>query len=258
MWRHAAFGARHDAGAVIACVERSPRALAELPALGEPYVTALCAVGRFRDAARVASEIGLQGHAAWEAARRGRPFTALRLLSAGERVRTPRSAAGEALASFLVGRVDLAQAALEGFAPDAQARWEGERGESAGAGADPVTRAVLDRDVVALASLCVASPLDAEPDDVDLAWVGEAERRLRPRLAGMCVFLAGFADASARRAAREQVEAHGARVVDAPFGNVDVVVVPDDRPDAPVDARLVVRSVPIVPLSRALRRAADS
>jgi hypothetical protein len=73
----------------------------------------------------------------------------------------------------------------------------------------------------------------------------------------MCVFLAGFDDAAAQRAAREQVAALGARVVDAPFGNVDVVVVPDDCPDAPVDARLVVRSVPIVPLSRALRRVSD-
>lgn len=263
MWRHAAFGA-HDAAAIVACAERSPRALTELPALGEPYVTALCEVGRFRDAARVASELGLHGHAAWETARRGRPFLALRLAAqaGGPRARTTRSAAGEALASFLVGRVDLAQAALDGFEADAQARWDGRPHPDDGdaGGGDPVARAVLDRDVVALASRCVAPPArpGADPDDVDLAWVAAAERRLRPRLEGMCVFLAGFDDAGARRAARERVEALGARVVDAPFGNVDVVVVPDERPDAPVDARLVVRSVPIVPLSRALRRAADT
>src|SRR5579859_1059674 len=245
MWRHVAWGARHDAASVVACVERSPKALDELPALAEPYVVALCGAGRYRDAARVAVDAGLAGRGAWELARHGRPFLAL---GAAASAREPSvwSAAGDALGAFLVGRIDLAQAALDGHEADAQARWEASDTGS------PVARAVLDGDVVGLASACVPSPEGADPDTVDMAVVAQAERRLRPRLDGACVFLAGFDSGAAKSAARARLEAAGARVVDAPFGNVDICVVPDERPDAPVDARLVVRSIPIVPLSRAL------
>ena len=121
--------------------------------------------------------------------------------------------------------------------------------------ADPVARAVLDRDVVALASRCVAAPPGADPDEIDLSLLVEIERRLRPRLDGTCIFVTGFEDRRAAVEALEALEAQGARVVDAPFGRVDLCVVPDERPDAPVDARLVVRSVPVLPLSRALHGA---
>jgi hypothetical protein len=245
MWRHAAWGARHDAASVVACVERSPKALDELPALAEPYVLALCGAGRYRDAARVGVDTGLAARASWELARHGRPFLAL-AAAASAREPSVWSAAGDALGAFLVGRVDLAQAAVDGYEPDAQARWD------AGDTGSPVARAVLDRDVVGLASSCVPSPDGADPDAVDMAVIASAERRLRPRLDGACVFLTGFDAGAARQAARVRIEAAGARVVDAPFGNVDLCVVPDERPDAPVDARLVVRSVPIVTLTRAL------
>jgi tetratricopeptide (TPR) repeat protein len=257
LWRHVAFGAR-DAESVIGCAEGSPQALAKLPALAEPYVVALCKAGRFRDAASTAVDAGLAGRAAWELARHGRPFAALRV-AASVRERTVWSAAGESLASFLAGRVDLAQAALDTFEPNAQALWD------AHDTADPVARAVLERDIVALASRSVAvsadadthvrkpdrrEGADADTDVFDMACLDEAERRLRPRLDGRCVLLAGFTDRSAPRAA---LEALGARVVDAPFGRVDVCVVPDEEVGVPIDPRLVVRSVPVVTLSRALR-----
>lgn len=249
LWRHVAYGARDVApDQVVACVEVSPRALQQLPALAEPYVVGLCAAGRFRDASRVAADVGVATRAAWELARVGRPFTALRL--AGTiRERTLGSSAAEALAAFLVGRPDLAGAALEAFAADDQTRW------AVHDAADPIARAVLDRDVTALLSRCVAAPAGADADEIDLACVQELERRLVPRLDGLCVYLAGFGDA-ARTGARHQLTELGARVVDAPFGAVDLCVVPDDHPaDAPVDPRLVVRSVPVFPLSRVLRGA---
>jgi tetratricopeptide (TPR) repeat protein len=245
MWRHVAFGARHDPSVILACVEGSPQALAQLPALAEPYLVALCAAGRFQDAARVAADEGLHGRAAWEAARYGRPFTALGI-AASARERTVASVAGEALASFLVGRLDLAQAALESFEADAQTRW------SAHDTCDSVARGVLERDVVALATLCVPAPAAADADFVDMACIDAAERRICPRLEGRCIYLAGFRDASS---ARRALEGLGARVVDAPFGKVDLCVVPDEEPDLPVDASLVVRSVPKLALSRALRGA---
>jgi hypothetical protein len=78
------------------------------------------------------------------------------------------------------------------------------------------------------------------------------QRDERTRLDGACVFLAGFGDGKAKADARSRLEALGARVVDVPFGNVTVCVVPDEQPDTPIDARLAVRSVPVVLLSRAL------
>jgi hypothetical protein len=173
MWRHVAFGARHDAQAVVTCVERSPRALAEVPALAEPYVRALSASARFADAERVAAEHGLQGIAAWEAARVGRPYSALRLgVSAPER--TVWSTASLALGSFLVGRIDLAQAALRAFNADAQARWE------AVDRPHPTVTAVLERAVEPLLMLCAAPPPDALPDVFEPACVDAVARHVRP------------------------------------------------------------------------------
>jgi tetratricopeptide (TPR) repeat protein len=249
-WRHVAYGARHVAPEqVTGCVERSPRALAELPFLAEAYVVASCAAGRFREALQTAASEGVGALGAWELARAGRPFLALRL-AASVRERTVHVAAAEALASFLVGRVDLAEAALATFDAEPETRWR------AHDTADPVARAVLDRDLIALAGRCVAPAAGAQADEVDLRCVDDAERRLLPRLEGRCVYLCGFEDlpdASRAHDARAALEARGARVVDAPFGNVDLCVVPDERPGAPVDPRLVVKSVPVVSLSRALR-----
>ncbi len=246
LWRHVAHGAREVAPErVVACIQGSPRALSELPALAEPHVIALCASGRFRGAVDVAAAEGVAGRGAWEVARSGRPFLALRL-AASVRTPTPHSVAAVAVASFLAGRVDLAETALRTFDADDDVRWY------AHDTADPVARAVLDRDLMALASRCVGAPEGADPDEMDLALLDEAERRLRPRMEGLCVYLAGFED---RALARAQLEAQGARVVDAPFGKVDLCVVPDERPDARIDARLVVRSVPVLPLSRALHGA---
>jgi hypothetical protein len=176
MWRHVSYGARHDGPSVLACVAHSPRALAELPALGEPYVVALCRAGRFDEAARVAAEQGLQGIAAWEAARHGQPFTALRLAVAAPE-RTVWSTAGEALASFLAGRIDLAQAALRAFDASAQVRWE------ALDTPDPAVRAVLDRDVMPLLMLCAPPPPDATPDVFDPACLDAVARHVRPPVA---------------------------------------------------------------------------
>jgi hypothetical protein len=242
MWRHVAYGAQHDPTSVVGCVEQSRDALSSLAELAPPYVTALAAKGRMRDAVRVGVENGVPGHAAWELARRGRPMLAL-AAARSARERDVECAAGEALGTFLVGRVDLAQAILDAFTPDADSAWEVQADESA------VGRAVLARDVAALAELSEPPPPDAESDAFDFSVVQEVERRLRPPLEGRCVWLAGFED---RRRVREALTACGATVVDAPFGRVDLVVVPDERPDAPIDARLVARAVPVVTLSRAL------
>src|SRR5262249_48958587 len=155
-----------------------------------PYVVALVEIGRFRDAARVAAERGHTARATWEIARRGRPFSALTLANA-VRAPSPYSAAGEALASFLVGRVGLAQTAPAAFAPRAQARWSAEHG------GDAVARAVLDRDLAALAAQCAPAPENADGDDVDLDAIAATEHRLRPSLDGRCIFFAGFADRAA-------------------------------------------------------------
>jgi tetratricopeptide (TPR) repeat protein len=246
LWRHVAYGAREVAPErVIACVRSSPKALAELPALAEPYVVALGKAGRFREAAQVAAREGVEARAAWEAARAGRPFFALRLAGAA-RAPTPPAVAARALATFLAGRVDLAEAELRAFEADDEARWR------AHDTADPMARAVLGGDLMGLVSLCAGAPPEADPDEVDLGLLAEAERRLHPRLEGLCVYLAGFED---RAEARASLEALGARVLDAPFGKVDLCVVPDDLPGAPIDARLVVKSVPVLPLSRALHGA---
>ncbi len=91
-------------------------------------------------------------------------------------------------------------------------------------------------------------------DEVDLALVAQAwSAGSEPRLEGLCVYLAGFDD---RAEARDRLTAMGARVVDAPFGAVDLCVVPDDKAaDPPVDPRLMVRSVPVFSLSRVLQGA---
>jgi hypothetical protein len=175
MWRHVAYGARHEGPSVLACVARSPRALAEVPALAEPTVVALSRTGRFDEAARVAAEQGLQGIASWEAARHGHPYTALRLaVTAPER--TVWSTAGEALGSFLAGRIDLAQAALRAFDAGAQVRWQ------AIDTPDPAVRAVLERDVMPLLMLCAPPPPDATPDVFDPACLDAVARHVRPPL----------------------------------------------------------------------------
>jgi len=173
MWRHVAYGARHDGPSVLACVAHSPRALAELPALGEATVVSLSRAGRFDEAARVAAEQGLQGIASWEAARLGRPYTALRLAVAAPE-RTVWSTAGEALGAFLAGRIDLAQAALRAFDAGAQVRWE------ALDAPDPAVRAVLERDVMPLLMLCAPPPPDATPDAFDPACLDAVARHVRP------------------------------------------------------------------------------
>src|SRR5208337_1200792 len=118
-------------------------------------------------------EQGVQGIAAWEAARHGRPYMALRLAVAAPE-RTVWSTAGEALGAFLAGRIDLAQAALRAFEGGAQIRWEAiER-------PDPAVRAVLERDVGPLLLLCTPPPPDATPDAFDPECLDAVARHVRP------------------------------------------------------------------------------
>jgi hypothetical protein len=192
MWRHVAFGARHDPASVIACVEHSPRALETLRPLAGPYVIALSRVGRFDDAERVAAQQGLHGIASWEAARHGRPCTALRLAVAAPE-RTVWSTAGEALGAFLLGRIDLAQAALRAFDASAQVRWEAVEAP------DPAVRAVLERDAGALLLLCTPPPPDAPPERFDPTCLDAVARHVRPPIEAPRSALARARGAYARR-----------------------------------------------------------
>jgi hypothetical protein len=228
MWGHVAFGAS-DGGAVLACVEAHPASLDDAPFLVRPYLEELAARGRFDRLAKVATDRARPALAAWLLATHGRPFRALAMRGLAP-LNDYEALSGEALALFLAGRPDLAEAAL-GERPlvTGDEEWLlAHRPVTAESRALRAWRGGLLGETGLLAEIRGA-PEAADPDFFDMDLLARFEKALRVDLEGASVCVVGhFPEAGRLRA---ELAEKGARVVSGPFVGTDFfVAAPDADP----------------------------
>ncbi len=204
-------------------------------AVHELYLEDLARRGQVTRLIATAHDGGALDRAALLLAMFGRPLAALELAGAAQH-HTPELVCARALACYRVGRPDLTEQildqdlpcaeltgpTLERF-PGAHERWMIERASKQRPAFAALTGGVDG--VVALARLV---PDDAEPDRGTLASVGTIVHRLRRRVAGATVYLAGDIEHSARMI--ERIERVGGRVVSGPIPGTDFYMLGEGAP----------------------------
>ena len=227
MWRGVAIQSA-DANAIAKAIDASPDTLGHDPRTLRAYLDALAATGRFRDLRRVTRAHGDTDHAVLLLARYGRPYLAL---ATRDLLGHPalEGVVGEALASFLAGRPDLAEGALATLGIGASAALDADQSWLLAHAPPEETEALraAQSGVAGLLALCRPAPEGADPDEVDLSLT--RARRTTDDLAGAAVYLAGtFANEAALASS---LEARGARIVSGPFaGTHFYVAAPDAKP----------------------------
>lgn len=236
--RHLAFRGRSEApDLLVAALGERDDALSDEPELVEPFLVALAESGRFSALAARSVALGRGDLGAWLLASSARPLHAL-----ATRLRTPsegeRALAAEALALFLVGRVDLAARTFEAFTPEAAPVWRSiassrdfpgpeERWLAARDG-DAARRidAVVRKDPAGLLACLRPTAPGAEPDSFDFSVLTRFEAPRGLWLEGARVLVdRRVPDASVLR---DALRARGAILVDAPFPGTAFHVVSDE------------------------------